>query len=335
MIYKLAVIALLCVSMLGAQLCATPPEKFLFDGVSEKTPIYAGWEASTDATARFIQTTDHPYLSQLNASITGTGQGKTVLLWKSLEKATGKPYEPHFQLTGDCVSHAYGSGIDVLTAIQMYQTLIPQRWVAFAATEPIYGGGRIQINGRPPAQGMNGVDAARYIQKYGVLLRQKYFNGKYDFRQYDVQKATQLGRQGVPLDLLQMAKLHPVQTIAIVRSWAECRDAIANGYPVIMCSNIGFRYRNGRDKDGFLTPGGTWYHAMLIAGIDDSGKRPSALVINSWGSEWVSGPKRLGQPEGSFWVDASVIDRAMKQGDSIAISGYIGYPVQDLDYQVW
>ena len=181
--------------------------------------------------------------------------------------------------------------------------------------------------------GMNGVDAAAFVNKYGVLLRQKYLNGKYDFSIYSGQIARNLGTSGVPVELLPLCRLHPVQTVSLVKSWEECRDAVANGYPVTMCSNVGFSTRGGRDRDGFLSPGRQpWHHAMLIAGIDDSFKRPGGLIINSWG-DWIDGPTRLNQPTGSFWADASVINRAMRQSDSIALSNYAGYPLQDLDYR--
>jgi hypothetical protein len=67
---------------------------------------------------------------------------------------------------------------------------------------------------------------------------------------------------------------------------------------------------------------------MVVIGIDDKHTRPGALVMNSWGTNWVSGPTRHDQPVGSFWVDAEVIDRMVKQKDSFALSGFIGYPKQ-------
>ena len=74
---------------------------------------------------------------------------------------------------------------------------------------------------------------------------------------------------------------------------------------------------------------------MLIIGMDDTGRRPGGLLLNSWGPDWISGPKRLGQPEGSFWVDADIIDRMLAQEDSFAPSSYFGYPKQELDYKLY
>lgn len=306
----------------------------------ENQPLCCGWVDSPEARRQFIRREQRPFLDQLNKNIRGTGKGRTVLLWPYLEKAYGHPYLPHAQETGDCVSHAYGSGIDILAAIQVANSIAPQVWVNEAATEIIYAGARVQahvqLNGEVPfnGEGATGVEGAQFVKEYGVLLRQKY--GKYDYRKYSGEVADLLGSRGVPVELLVLCKLHNVQTTALVKSWEEARDAVANGHPVIMCSNVGFSMRRGRDTDGFLVPGHQpWYHAMLIAGVDDNAKRAAGLIINSWGSDWIDGPTRLNQPLGSFWADASVIDRAMRQGDSVAISSFQGFPLQSIEYKVY
>jgi len=74
---------------------------------------------------------------------------------------------------------------------------------------------------------------------------------------------------------------------------------------------------------------------MLLAGIDDTGKRPGGLFINSWGTDWIKGPTRLDQPLGSFWADAKVIDAMLAYEDSFALSNYVGYPKQNLDYRMY
>ena len=69
--------------------------------------------------------------------------------------------------------------------------------------------------------------------------------------------------------------------------------------------------------------------------MDDTGSRPGGLLVNSWGTDWISGPTRLDQPGGSFWADADVIDGMLSQEDSFAMSNYIGYPRQNLDYKLY
>jgi hypothetical protein len=303
------------------------------------TPLFTGWINDAESRKQFVKTHQFPFFRQHLQGIKGTGEGKKVLLYKLFEQVTGRPLVPHYQQIGDCVGHAYGLGVDVLTAVQMLMHNKSEQWVAKSATEIIYAGSRIEVGkGRLSGDGSHGVWAAEFIRKWGVLLRQSYLNGAFDYTTYAGQVARTLGRRGagVPDALEPLCKLHPVKTCALVNSWEECRDAVANGYPVTMCSNIGFTSR--RDRDGFLRRGRkAWYHAMAIIGMDDEYRRGGALIQNSWGGDtWVSGPKRHEQPDGSFWCDAATIDAAMKQGDSIALSGYVGYPRQDIpDYTVW
>ena len=74
---------------------------------------------------------------------------------------------------------------------------------------------------------------------------------------------------------------------------------------------------------------------MSILGVDDEYKRPGVLVQNSWGRNWISGPKRNNQPDGSFWVDAEEIERRiLSQGDSWAFSGYEGFKPRKLNTRI-
>jgi hypothetical protein len=302
-------------------------------------PLFAGWVSDAEARQQFVKTHRYPFLRNRMEKIKGTGKGKKVLLYKLFEQITGRPLVPHYQQCGDCVSHAFGLGVDVLTAVRILMQGRSERWIAKSATELIYAGSRIEVgHGRIGySDGSICVWAAEFVRKWGVLLRQKYLN-EYDYTTYSGQVARTLGKpgKGVPNALEPLCKLHPVETCALVNSWEECRDAVANGYPVPMGSNIGFTSK--RDRDGFLRRSRRpWYHAMVIIGVDDEYRRPGALVQNSWGGDtWVSGPKRHEQPDGSFWCDAATIDAAMKQGDSIALSGYVGYPRNDIpDYIIW
>ncbi len=300
-------------------------------------PLSCGWTYSEESREAFIQGSPKPFMNQLDSEIRGTGEGKTALLWPFFEKVSGAPLKPHNQETGDCVAQAYGMGVDILTAIQIAKRNSPQRWVAKSSTEIIYAGSRIEIgkqryNMRMGGAGSYGYLAAEFIKSYGVLLRQPY--GSWDFTHYSGDVADTLGYKGVPNELEPLCKLHPVGWVALVTTWEEARDCIYNGYPVIICSNQGFSTSRGRDKDGFLAPGrNPWNHAMLLIGMDDTGDRPGGCILNSWGSDWISGPTKLDQPAGSFWVDKSVIQRMVRQGDSIAISSYAGYP--RVDYSIW
>lgn len=287
-----------------------------------------GWYPNQQSLDDFIRRHKYPFFSQRNAAIKGTGEGKIVYLHKALERVTGRPVEPLDQGAPDCVSMAYARGVDILSAVQIAMQRMPQRWVNFAATEPIYGGSRIEIGGYTGrGGGSTGHWAAEWISRYGILLRKEYPGG-YDFTVYCPEKAIEYGNSGCPDPLEPLTKLHPVKRAAICRSYSELRDSIANGCPVIVCSNVGFgRVVCVRDADGFLTrKRSPWYHAMLFAAYDDVFRRPGALCFNSWGADWVVGPTRGEQPEGTFWIDADTVDVMLRQDDSFAISAYVGYP---------
>jgi hypothetical protein len=155
-----------------------------------------------------------------------------------------------------------------------------------------------------------------------------------DLTTYSGNKARSWGRgsAGVPDSLIPIAKQHPIHTVSRVDTYEECRDLIVNGYAVTIASMQGFSSK--RDREGFAKPQGEWAHQMSILAVDDEYKRPGVLVQNSWGV-WNAGPKRNGQPDGSFWVDAEEIEkRILRKKDSWAFSGYEGFKPQKLNTRI-
>lgn len=322
---------------------ATAPGDAIRTALRRNKPIYGGWIPGPEAVRQWVIKQRQPYFTQSARHLHGSGVGKRVLLWKFLEAATGTTLVPHDQGIGDCVGQGWGLGVDILTGVQIKYHFKPQKFVAKAATEVIYVGSRVEVgDGKIRGDGSHGVWAAEWCRDYGILLRQPYLNGKYDFTNYDAKKARRWGHicnrcttwgGGVPDELETIAKLHPVKTTTLVRTWPQARDAVANGYPVVICSSIG--YNDERDRDGFASQRGKWYHCVLLAGIDTVFRREGGLIINSWGTDWINGPTRLGQPKGSFWAEAEDIDKMLRQGDSFALSNYRGYPRRNLDYKLY
>ena len=242
----------------------------------------------------------------------------------------GSPFVPHNQGAPDCVSQAAALGVDVLGAVQIVTKRMPQRWSGKVATEPIYGGSRVEVGGFDGlGGGSTGHWAAEWLARYGVLLRQEYPGG-HDYTTYSAAKAVELGRSGCPDALEPIAKLHPIKKTAICTSYEDLCDLIYNGAPVVVCSNVGFgstRSRLRRDSQGFLTrKRAPWNHAMLFPAYDDEFERRGALCFNSWGEEWIYGPTRGPQPAGTFWIDANTVTAMLRQGDSFAYSSYVGFP---------
>lgn len=264
-------------------------------------------------------------------NLSGSGEGKTVLLHKVLEQFTGT-FPVKRQAIGDCVSFGWALCIEVLMAVEIAVKNEPEQWPdKQIATEWIYGTSRVLVGGGRLGNGDGSLGswAAKAVQEHGTLIRKSY--GSHDLTRYSGQRAKDWGYRGLPSqDLEPIADEHPVKTCSMVTTYEQARDAIANGYPVPVCSMQGFT--STRDREGFAKASGQWAHCMAFVSVDDSGNRPGLLCVNSWGPDWISGPKRHDQPEGSFWVDADVCDRMLRGQDSYAISNFEGYPSQDLDY---
>jgi hypothetical protein len=269
------------------------------------------------------------------APLSDTGKGKVVLLWKAWEAVNKRTMEPLEQVIGECVSFAWGRAIDVLSSVEIHLRSEAEQYLADCATEWIYGTSRvIQGGGRlRNSDGSLGSWAQAAVKENGTLIRKDYGNGV-DLTRHSGERAKDWGFRGLPFEMEKIADEHPVETTALVTSYEEARDSIANGYPVAVCSGVGFDMK--RDSEGFCRRKGSWAHAMLFCGVDDSYKRPGLLCQNSWGN-YVDGGKRHEQPDGSFWVDADVADAMLRQNDSYALSGFKGYPkqVDKLDHRPW
>jgi len=232
---------------------------------------------------------------------------------------------------------ASGQGIDFVQAIQAL--LQKKSWIKRTATEYLHIGGR-QVIGKRKGGGVSIKEAMTFAATFGTLFRQEYELGeqKFNFTNYDYMNAVAL-EDGIPSWLLNAGRQHRVGKLVKVSTWREARDAIRNLYPVVIGSSVGFDGKTNwsgalRDKDGFCEPKGTWYHAWLLVGIDDRHKRPGGCLMNSHGENWVKGPTRNKQPNGSIWVGKDVIHQMVKEyADSYAICDLEGF--QPKTYKLW
>lgn len=224
----------------------------------------------------------------------------------------------------NCVAHSTRNAVDITRAVEIDIKNEPESFETRSAVEAIY-----QSRGHR-GQGMSCSGAARYVhQNGGILLRKNY--GAVDLSKYN----SRLGANHlIPSSIYRdEARKHQVLTISLVRTIAEARDAISNGYAISVCSGQGFSSR--RDKYGIAAPSGSWAHAMAWIGCDDSREiynETLFLVQNSWGL-WNSGPKRLGQPDGSFWIREKVARDMLAQNGAWVFSNVRGFPARKLpDY---
>ena len=250
-----------------------------------------GWFHDPEEVDRQLATLPRPLFARAAPRISGSGAGKTTLLYTAFKEVNHGTYIDYpAQTIGDCVSHGFGHGVDLLEAVQIAlghkRDLFHQ-----TATEAIYGLARVDVGGQRGSysDGAVGAWAAKAVSTIGTVDRDLV-------GPYDGNRAKTWGAKGIPSTLREKAGKHKVQSVSLVATYEELEDALANGYPVPVCSNQGFTLV--RDDDGFCRPHGTWGHCMLIVGVraDD---RPGACIFQSWGSEMPSGPRALDQPPNS------------------------------------
>ena len=285
---------------------------------------FSGAWCDPEETDKLLGELPHPLFGVAASDLYSTGEGKLALLYKSVQK-----FDPSFgaherQTTGDCVSHATRNAVDVTRS---HEIVGGQRedFIARSATEAIYGS---RGHG---GQGMSCSVAARFVhQNGGILLRKDY--GFVDLSTYDSKVGTRWGRSGVPLDVKDEGKKHQVKTVSLINTIEQARDAIANGYALSVCSNYGFSSK--RNSEGIARRSGSWNHAMCWCAMDDTREVHNEtlfLVQNSWGA-FNGGPKKHGQPDGSFWIREKDAAGMLAQNGSWVFSDVDGFPPRKVDW---
>lgn len=263
-------------------------------------------------------------LPRLPTHLVGDGERDTRLLYRDYREVYGYDFVPGNQEGPLCVGYSTAGAVDILGAVEVkagYRDLPPPgranaAWIYASSRE--LGGLSQRTNGSFVRL------ATRSLNEVGFLYNENFFLLGYDLttNNYD-----QEWRHGIPAELVPMATNYVAGYFQLY-TYEDVRDAISAGMPVIIGSSVGFGRTSGvivRDQDGFLNEpmfrfrGKYWLHAMFFCGVCDTG-RPGVLCQNSWGSNWVTGPKRFGdEPEGSFWIDKATVNKMVRQGDCFAI----------------
>lgn len=192
------------------------------------------------------------------------------------------------------------------------------------SAEWIYGQCRVDNDAKYP-RGAHCKWAAVTLHETGCIVSQDYALLGVDLTTYSAERAADYGIRGPPESLLPIAAEYKTSGYTHVKTWDTLDQEIRLGHPVIVGSSVGFGPKAGqsRDRNGELRTRwwSVWNHAMVIIGVDDRG----ALVLNSWGPDWVTGPKRYeDEPDGSFWVTRYVAERIISYNDSYSIHPIAG-----------
>lgn len=294
--------------------------------------------------AKFVASLQYPRMRNIARMMRPT-EKKTVSLWEPLLKV-----EPSWkrgqQAIGDCVS--WGAELAATCLLAQQAILGDSVWEGEAATESIYGGCRVEVNGgRSPLgneDGAMGSWAAKWLKDWGVLLRKDYSvqtgNKEHDLSVYSGRKAKDWGTSGCggrsdkeALD--NIARNYPVQEVTLVSSVEELEAALLRGCPVTVASGVGYEGR--RDRDGIIHANGSWGHQMCYWGISYTpAKEPLFDLCNSWGDMAFEGPyPGVDNPviqRTSWRVTPKDAQRQLNEEDSYAFSRVAGFDLPSFDW---
>ena len=293
-----------------------------------------GWIADPEAVREVVDGLRFRVFSDTPAGQSADPLPKAVYLWHAYKKIHGaNPPTKNQGGVGSCVSFGTNNAVARTMAVQIAFQGAAEEYKDIAE-EVTYAGSRVEVGGgKLRGDGSIGAWAAKFVRDWGVVPREKI--GAHDLTSYDVARCRKWGNSGVPDDLEPVAREHPVKEITLVKTWAEAKRSLANGYGIAICSNVGFE--GNRDANGVKKPRGNWAHCMCLDGyhIGDDG-REYGHIENSWGARPSEGPVGWGDPStAGFWAESGVIERMLRAGDSWAFSAVRGFPARKIDWFVF
>ncbi len=276
-------------------------------------PILSGFVSGwLDVPERHVVAASLPTFAQVGAPLIQAGAPDAdILLYRAFKDVVGDYIPYPRQEIGDCVSFGHAHGNDLLQCVEAaIQGLKFTREELETDTEALYGMAR-EVGGMLGGQdGCYGSAAVKAMTTLGMVPRSAV-------APYSGKRAKDWGYHGAPAEIKAKAAKWKLGNAALVKTWDELVAAMSNGYPVTICTGMGFTMH--RDDHGFCTPSGSWGHCMLLCGLRH-GSRPGACVFQSWGVNVPDGPRDLDQPDNTFWVDRGPIERILGEGDSWALS---------------
>lgn len=318
-----------------------------FSAINDSVPFY-GYSPDAGDIQRFTeQEQQHASLSETPHFASMLTEQRDAFLWLPLIEQLPNWVRGN-QGIGDCVSWGWELACTMFLfgLRKLGQADCP---LVTGATEPIYGGSRVEARGGRLggySDGSYGAAAARWLAMAGFLLRLNYSketgSADDDLTKYDKSKAKAWGNFGNggkddsrdnegALD--QIASRFPVTTTAI-KTLTEGIAALMNGYPIPVCSSVGFG-RMRRDSQGVVRRSGRWMHCMLIAGLRWVKGKPQFRLFQSWGKS-CSGPDPGVDHEPiswcSWWITAEDFQAILRAGDSFAVTGQEGFVPRKLDW---
>ncbi len=302
-------------------------------------PSFGRWE-DREHTEKFFAS--QPRITMAASNILAADDDADVDITAKYEATTGRKWNSLNQNPrGFCVG--FGNAKMATLALAMMAAFGEVAWPgADVAVEPVYGGMRYEIGKQKHNSSLYRSDdggvgswAAEWLLEYGLLLKQKY--GNVDLSNYSESRCDKYGSSGVPDDIEDDAKIHPMKSMVLIDDADQAWKLLGQFNPLVHCSNQGFAMQRG--KDGICRASGSWAHCAGWSGrfTTKSGTR-CGRYDNSWdGSEDGSG--YLGEPiviEGKygpinlngnqFLVPLDVMQSMIRSGrETYAMEGVAGF----------
>ena len=264
-----------------------------------------------------------------------------MIMREASEKSGRGPYKIIRQEIGDCVSHGWARGVECALAIEYMTGQATDWWPV--SPESVYAG-RIDTGDASMSDGWYGSAAAKATQELrGVLFKKPYESGgnKINLTVYSGQRAKQAGNGNWPKWLKPISQKHLVKNVALITSVTEAKVSLDNGYPIPICTQIGFAESSpgvvARDKNGMATPSGRWGHCWCAVGYFTLANNDTVFITyNNWGEGSTSGPGGPQNiPPGAFGIHERVFAKILAERDSYAVSGPNGFERRDIDHDTW
>ena len=315
-----------------------------------------GWTPDPAGVKEFLDELPNRYFSQAAPEAMARAERVDTFLYRPMLRAHqaryGRAWVCEKQGIGDCVAWGAMHAVWCSEALSWDLGLIAEPPL-MPSTEAIYGGSRVEARNKPEgsggySDGSYGGAAAKWLKNWGVVYRQPFPDLGYDLTTYSASRAKSWGNWGAGGEgdkgkLDAIAKKHPARHVVAIRTWEELVAAVTAGFPVTIASDQGFASR--ADESGIAAASGRWMHQMAIIGVRFADKAPpgvkavdAALVLNSWGTNWISyaGRYPADQPSGSFWALRPTVERILSQGDSYAIGDIVtGFKWRDIHHGNW
>lgn len=283
-----------------------------------------GWVKRPAEVVRIMATLPFPRYETCADNLTGTGDGKTVLISDVVKKVMGSHMPAQNQPRGTCVSRGYSRGVDYLQCAQIIMGNAAEE-LKLVSHAFIYGTGAEVGHDQSYQDGLVGAWAAKAVTQFGNATNEECNDRDAGYDDL----AVEWKAKGVPQKYKDLAKDNPVKTVTLVSTPEQARDVICNYYPLPVCSGQGFSMQ--RDSNGFCRASGSWSHCMVWTGYRDD--RKQFLVEQSWGQNTPSGPiGDLDIPDNAFWIDWQTAARMLGERDSFALSSFDGFKIQELNY---